>query len=208
MRVNLGTLLLDQSIVQIDQNLSQDMEKTRKKDYVQCENAWHKKFKGEQAKRGMYEHEDGSWKKRQKIDLKSYMGHDSEEIVVENKQTNAGKVDDPVAVVSSDIIVVPDGTEPLEENEEKGCEHCDETPCVWLAQKEDMERFDESEHGHLPEQDMPPNNIRRKKVYRQMFLYINEGPSGKGVRIQLPKCVEIGARKMFPSPSFMGFKEE
>jgi hypothetical protein len=71
--------------------------------------------------------------------------------------------------------------------------------------KEDMRLFNVSEHGHLPDKDSPPNNIRRKKVYRQMFLFINQGPSGAGVRIELPECVEDGTRLMFPSPSFMGF---
>jgi hypothetical protein len=69
-----------------------------------------------------------------------------------------------------------------------------------------MRLFDVCENGHFPVEDLPPNNIRRKKVYQQMFFFINDGPAGKGVRHVLPKCVEDGARLMFPSPTFMGFR--
>jgi hypothetical protein len=86
------------------------------------------------------------------------------------------------------------------------CQHCAEHLCVWENKKEDMTIFDKNEHHDLPAEDCPPNNIRRKKVYRQMFLFINQGPSGAGVRMKLPECVENGARKMFPSPTVMGFK--
>jgi hypothetical protein len=94
------------------------------------------------------------------------------------------------------------------DNKYDGCDKCSQSPCVWLAKKEEMAVFDNCEHGHLLPEDCPPNNVRRKKVYRQMFLSINEGPSGAGVRIQLPKCVEDGVRLMLPSPSseYMGFK--
>ncbi len=94
-----------------------------------------------------------------------------------------------------------------EEEDTEVCEDCGETPCVWQAKEKDMELFDQNEHGHIHIHDRPPNNIRRKKVYRQMFLYINQGPSGAGERMELPVCVETGTRKMFPSASFMGFKK-
>jgi hypothetical protein len=84
--------------------------------------------------------------------------------------------------------------------------HCCEQPCVGLAKKEDMRLFNVLEQGHLPDEDSPPNNMRRKKVYRQMFLHINQGPSGAGIRIELPECIEEGTRAIFPSPCFMGFK--
>jgi hypothetical protein len=66
--------------------------------------------------------------------------------------------------------------------------------------------FDQMEHEHLPEEDIPPNNIRRKKLYRQMTLHIQAGQVQKGVRHELPECVERGTRELFPSPTFMGFK--
>jgi hypothetical protein len=96
---------------------------------------------------------------------------------------------------------------PEEEEEDLLCQHCNEYPCVWEKKQEDMRLFDICEHGHFPVEDQPPKNICRKKVYRQMFFFINDGPAGKGVRHVLPKCVdEDGARLMFPSPTFMGFR--
>ena len=82
---------------------------------------------------------------------------------------------------------------------------CRESPCVWVGQRDVMVIFDEMEHAHLPQEDLPPNNIRRKKVYRQMTLHIQEGQVQKGVRPVLPACVEEGTRQLFPSPTFMGF---
>ena len=87
------------------------------------------------------------------------------------------------------------------------CELCFDDPCVWIVKKEDMLNYDDDEHEHLPLGDWPPSNVRRKKIYRQMALYINSGPSGRGVRTKLPKCVVDGCRECFPSPTFMGFKE-
>ena len=87
----------------------------------------------------------------------------------------------------------------------KECIDCRESPCVWLAQRDKMIHFDEMEHPHLPEEDLPPNNIRRKKVYRQMMLHIQEGQVQKGVRHVLHTCVEEGTRLLFPLPTFMGF---
>jgi hypothetical protein len=86
------------------------------------------------------------------------------------------------------------------------CQHCSEYPCMWEKKQEDMRLFDVCEHGHFPVEDQPPNSIRRKEVYRQMFFYINNGPAGKGVRHVLPTGVEVGARLMFPSPTLMGFR--
>jgi hypothetical protein len=72
--------------------------------------------------------------------------------------------------------------------------------CGWLVKKEDIQLFDISEHSHLTDEDSPPNNILHKKVYRHMFLHINQGPSGAGIWIELPKCIEDGTRAMLPSP--------
>ena len=88
------------------------------------------------------------------------------------------------------------------------CVHCGEDRCVWLANKERMVLIDETEHGYLPDDSKPPNNARRKKLYREMTLLLNKGPLGVGVRKKLPRCVENGARALFPSPSFMGFKNK
>jgi hypothetical protein len=69
-----------------------------------------------------------------------------------------------------------------------------------------MIEFDDDEQSHLPEGAGPPNNICRKKVYRQMVLSMNKGGTGKGVCVALPKCIETEVRELFPSPTFMGFK--
>ena len=87
------------------------------------------------------------------------------------------------------------------------CEECLDDPCVWITKKEEMLNYNDNEHEHLPVSDWPPSNVRRKKIYRQMALYINSGPSGRGLWIELPKCVVDGCRECFPSPTFMGFKE-
>jgi hypothetical protein len=65
---------------------------------------------------------------------------------------------------------------------------------------------DMSEHGHLPDEDSPPNNICHKKVYGQICLHINQEASGAGIWIELPECVEDGTHAMFLSPCFMGFE--
>ena len=55
----------------------------------------------------------------------------------------------------------------------------------------------------------PTNNIRRKKLYRQLTLMLNGGPVGAGVRRELPACCVTGICQMLlPSNTFMGFKEE
>jgi hypothetical protein len=54
-----------------------------------------------------------------------------------------------------------------------------------------------------------PNNIRRKKAYRQMALTINGGPTGAGNRVELPACVLSGIRSMFPDADgqYMGHRD-
>jgi hypothetical protein len=65
------------------------------------------------------------------------------------------------------------------------CELCLDDPCVWIAKKEEiMLDYDNNKHKHLPVNDYPPHNVCHKKIYRQMALYINSGPSGKEVRIE------------------------
>jgi hypothetical protein len=58
--------------------------------------------------------------------------------------------------------------------------------------------------------DVPSNNIRRKKLYRQLTLMVNDGPLGVGVHRPLPNCCVSAIRYMLPSPSetYMGFREE
>jgi hypothetical protein len=64
------------------------------------------------------------------------------------------------------------------------CGLCLDDPCVWITKKEEMLDYDE--HEHLLVSDYPPHkNVCRKKIYSQMALYINSGPSGRGVQIEL-----------------------
>jgi hypothetical protein len=89
------------------------------------------------------------------------------------------------------------------------CELCLDDPCiVWITKKEEMLDYNDNKHDHLLVSDYPLHNVHHKKIYRQMALYINLGPSGRGVWIELPKCIVDGCRECFPSQTFMGFKEK
>ena len=161
-------------------------------------------------KRGIQKQDDSSYKHRKTVTNLHSVGAEKE------NKANINDNDEPL-MIGSDYAIKKEIKR--EENNGKGevtnkaevesdvvCKHCREHAWVWLENKGILEGYDENEHGNLPDQDKPPNNIHRKKVYRQMLLSINQGPAGPGVRIELPKCVEEGARQMFPSPSFMGFK--
>ena len=54
----------------------------------------------------------------------------------------------------------------------------------------------------------PPNNIKRKMVYRAMSNIINEGGLGAGVRKPHPQCVVDENRRIHPDEDgvYMGFK--
>jgi hypothetical protein len=217
--LHLGTLMLDNTIVRIDADSYKDMEKDDTNDankdmndMLACGQSWHKKIVCEKMKREVREEEHGDYPKRRKTAFATYLegakhtdmkGKDDNKPeaidTIENQGEKRKKEEDKGQVVREDV---KDGGG----EEDTMCQHCAENPCVWAVRREDMRIFDESEHEHLPAEDRPPNNIRRKKVYRQMFLYINQGPSGKGVRMELPECVEDGARLMFPSPAYMGFR--
>ena len=89
------------------------------------------------------------------------------------------------------------------------CEDCQETPCVWVSNKEEMAMFDDATNGLLTGADLPPSNLRRKPIYRQMALIIAGGPTGKGICMVHPKCVVQGIRSMFPAEDgkYMGHME-
>ena len=89
------------------------------------------------------------------------------------------------------------------------CSACGEQPCLFLKHKESLVAYDEAEHDLLGDEgDAPTNNIRRKKLYRQLTLMLNGGPLGAGVRRELPSCCVSAIREMLPSETFMGFKTE
>jgi hypothetical protein len=104
---------------------------------------------------------------------------------------------------------VLNNTEILEVVEDMvSCPGCEESPCVFTRHKENLVAYDEAEHSCLPGEDMPENNLRRKKLYRQLTLMINEGPLGAKIRRPLPSCCVTAIREMLPSDTYMGFREE
>jgi hypothetical protein len=76
------------------------------------------------------------------------------------------------------------------------CNECECTPCVWnFNEKVVMIEYDKATHDENTAQ-----STRRHAVYRQLTLYINGGPSGRGNRLKLPTCVLTGIRNLFPDP--------
>jgi hypothetical protein len=108
--------------------------------------------------------------------------------------------------VSKTLSDSEDETESLCE----GTGGCGEDPCVFTTHRDSLVAFDECEHGSLAIEDLPPNNIRRKKLYRQLTLMINGGPLGAGVRVPLPTCCVSEIREMLASDTgtYMGFHAE
>jgi hypothetical protein len=218
-RLNLGTLMLDNRIVRIDAGSCGQMKKdetnTDVADMEACCKSWNKKITREFMRRNVDQQEEPSPGKKRKTAFATYLEDinnsrkSSDDENKENKVTTvvARKRKKDETVVGELVVLKKEGDVAADGGDTLFCRQCIESPCVWKEKEEDMRLFDVSEHGHLQADDLPPNNIRRKKVYRQMFLYINQGPAGKGVRMKLPTCVENGARLMFPSPTFMGFRD-
>jgi hypothetical protein len=88
------------------------------------------------------------------------------------------------------------------------CRECREELCVFGKHEELLFMHDNTEHGTDATELIPSNNIRRKKLYRQLTRMLNGGPLGAGVRKPLPSCCVSAIRDMLPSDSFMGFKSE
>lgn len=204
MRLQLGSMLVDAKRVRVDERSYFEMDKQDDSgDLRSCERAW-KKTEFKRVSETAYEKTPS---KRSKI------GNDEPADNKENKRENENDLDD----TSSDeetVVYAEKGmgkfafeVKEVEKIKDSHCKFCDDDPCVWLAKKEDMLNYDDDEHGMMDYEDWPPNNVRRRKIYRQMTLFINEGPMGKGVRKELPECVVCGCRESFPSPTFMGFKE-
>jgi hypothetical protein len=186
-RVSLGSLVIDNKRVRIDENSYFEMDKTDDiQDLERCDKQW----------------KTGHVKRVKSEDYVPSETHENDE----NNPPVPLNLPDGKATHH----VETNGKETKEEEDDTTgtmlCELCLEDPCVWITKKQEMLDYDDSEHDYLPSEDFPPHNVRRKKIYRQMALYINSGPSGKGVRIELPKCVVDGCRECFPSPTFMGFK--
>jgi hypothetical protein len=103
---------------------------------------------------------------------------------------------------------VLDAARDLEMEDPCVCSECGENLCVFDQNELRLMSYDEDEHFHLEEADVPTNNIRRKKLYRQLTLILNGGPMGVGIRRPLPTCCVRKIRDMFPSEEFMGFRWE
>jgi hypothetical protein len=77
----------------------------------------------------------------------------------------------------------------------KFCNDCECTPCVWAFNEKAMIEYDKATHDEDKAQ-----STRRHAMYRQLALYINGGPTGRGNRLKLPTCVLTGVRNLFPDP--------
>jgi hypothetical protein len=106
--------------------------------------------------------------------------------------TNRHKTSDKVSWIGSD-----NGGDSM-------CALCGENPCVWVCQREAVIANNENEHGHT---FTIVNKTRCKIAFQRMFRVINGGPGQKGIRKQLPECVEKGIRALFSDDQYMGFKE-
>jgi hypothetical protein len=219
-RLHLGTLMIDNNMVQIGNKSYTDMNKEKPgndvADMKACNKSWNKKLVSIIMKQHIEKEREGNFPKRRKTQMATYLDSHEDD---DNKEVNEVNDNKPKAIGNTTEtteggekkegtqLVVQEGLTEDGGETNPECEYCSEYPCVWEAKKEDMRIFDMCENGYLPVEDYPPNNIRHKKLYREMFLHINQGPSGSGVRMQLPGCVEIGARLMFPLPTCMGFKD-
>ena len=85
-----------------------------------------------------------------------------------------------------------------EDDQDASCQDCGEAPCLFLAHKESLVRFDEAMLSGLAPEDVPPNQIRGNRLYRELTLRINEGPLGVGVRTPLPYCCVYAIRQIMP----------
>jgi hypothetical protein len=79
----------------------------------------------------------------------------------------------------------------------------------FFKHEELLVEFDDTEHGSMASSEpISSNNVRRKKLYRQLTLMLDGGPFDTGDRKPLPSCCVSAIQHMLPSDSFMGFKLE
>ena len=201
-RVDLGTLMLDNNVVRFDEASYREMTKNNKQDMDHCVLAWNKKINSIRLKRKEEQEVDIRNVKCRKLTTNMLTHLDFWDDKKENEEGTSDKNDELTPEVAESFAIAS------AVNESEGvreCPHCCEEPCIWVANKALMKLHDKNEHAHLLVDDVPPHNIRRKLLYRQMFLIMNGGGSGAVVRVELPMCVTDGVQVMFPSPTFMGF---
>jgi hypothetical protein len=173
--LDLGTLLLDNVTIRFDKELYNEMNKDNKADLIQCEVTRGHKLKCELKKRGI---------KKVRMILIKYKkwstivhihgsGPNKEntlytDIMSKKNLAKAVKKEEELKETTQKCVAVDDLTVGLpveakvEEPEDEPVEfvdNCRESPCMWLLKKDGMIYFNQMEHEHLPEEDMPPNNI-------------------------------------------------
>jgi DNA-directed RNA polymerase subunit M/transcription elongation factor TFIIS len=129
-----------------------------------------------------------------------------EAIAAEKNQNTSGKTDGDGG---GDIADDDDNKNDNKKGVDDECPECGEDPCVFFQHEELLVAYDDAEYGLTTSvEPLPDNNIRRKKLYRQLTLMLNGGPLGAGVRKPLPSCCVSAIRDMHPSDTFMGFKSD
>jgi hypothetical protein len=88
------------------------------------------------------------------------------------------------------------------------CPGCKEGSCVFIRPKDSLVAHDEPVHGSLALEDVPDNNVRRKKLHRQCTLMMYGGPLGAGVWRLSPSGSISAIREVLLSETFMGLSAE
>ena len=109
--------------------------------------------------------------------------------------------DAPVALVDLVLFFIHRVVSKVQMN----CFMCKTEPCLWAQHKDNMERMFSN---NVSISFNNPNQCRRV-CYGAMFLIVNDGPTGRGVRKKLPHCIVCGIRRGYPSldGTYMGFRE-
>jgi hypothetical protein len=81
------------------------------------------------------------------------------------------------------------------------CPHCLESPCQWLRFGSSVRDYFQDRLDTIGPENMPPNNIVRKQLYRQMAMML-----GFIRREEHAWCVQTGIRVIAPSDEYMGHR--
>ena len=103
--------------------------------------------------------------------------------------------------------------EPIDDYPGSHCYLCEHDPCVFVEGKEEAVRQLEMKMLETSDDDSNEeewkDNLKRKWMYRH-FTHILRGFLGKGVRYQLPSCIVVPVRNLYPGngeDDYVGFKE-
>ena len=139
MRVDLAVLMLDNTVVCYDKESYHEMVKDEGEDMKQCEVAWNRKLDIERRKQAIEKPTDGGHSERRKE--RNFLTNLNFQ---EREEMERGTNDDD----NQPLMAGSSLTKPVPEDEEtEECYHCRQTPCVWVAQEENMRLFDENEHS-------------------------------------------------------------